>query len=104
MTPTKPDAIQSLRPGAEWVLRGDDLEWLDQYQTQPTEAEIQAELDRLIADYPRKVARQARAAAYAAEADPLFFKAQRGEATTEEWSAKVEEIRARYPYPTEVES
>lgn len=50
-------------------------------------------------------ARAARAAAYAAEADPLFFKAQRGEATTEEWSAKVEEIRARYPYPTtEVES
>jgi hypothetical protein len=41
-----------------------------------------------------------RAAAYAAEADPLFFKAQRGEATIEEWEAKVEEIRARYPYPT----
>lgn len=50
-------------------------------------------------------AQRNRAAAYAAETDPLFFKAQRGEATTEEWSAKVEEIRARYPYPTtEVES
>jgi hypothetical protein len=60
------------------VLRGDDLEWLDQQQTQPTDAEIQAELDRLIADYPRKVAQQQRAAAYTAEADPLFFKSQRG--------------------------
>ena len=40
-----------------------------------------------------------RAAAYAAEADPLFFKAQRGEATTDEWTAKVAEIKARFPYP-----
>ena len=39
-----------------------------------------------------------RAAAYATEADPLFFKAQRGEATMDEWNAKVAEIRARYPY------
>ena len=40
-----------------------------------------------------------RAAAYTAEADPLFFKAQRGEATTDEWTAKVAEIKARFPYP-----
>ena len=42
-----------------------------------------------------------RAAAYRAEADPLFFKAQRGEATAEEWLAKVAEIKARFPYPAE---
>lgn len=40
-----------------------------------------------------------RASAYQLEADPLFFKAQRGEATTDEWTAKVAEIKARYPYP-----
>ena len=40
-----------------------------------------------------------RASAYRLEADPLFFKAQRGEATTDEWTAKVEEIKARFPYP-----
>jgi hypothetical protein len=49
-------------------------------------------------------AKRNRAAAYATEADPLFFKAQRGEATIEEWQTKVEEIRSRYPYPAEVES
>ena len=102
MNPTKADALQVLRPGAEWVLRGDDLEWLDQTQTEPTEAEIQAELDRLIAEQPRKIAQQQRATAYTTEADPLFFKAQRGEATIEEWQAKVAEIRSRYPYPQEV--
>ncbi|MGL4272091.1 MAG: hypothetical protein ACRCTO_07330 [Pseudomonas paracarnis] len=38
-----------------------------------------------------------RAAAYRDEADPLFFKAQRGEATMNEWLAKIEEIKTRWP-------
>jgi hypothetical protein len=46
----------------------------------------------------RKAVEQSRAAAYRSEADPLFFKAQRGEATTDEWTAKVAEIKARFPY------
>ena len=41
-----------------------------------------------------------RASAYRAEADPLFFMAQRGEATMDEWLALVAEIKTRYPYPT----
>lgn len=45
--------------------------------------------------------RAARAEAYKAEADPLFFKAQRGEATLEEWLAVVADIKARFPYPAE---
>jgi hypothetical protein len=49
-------------------------------------------------------AKQQRATAYRNEADPLFFKAQRGEATIEEWQLKVAEIRSLYPYPEEVES
>ena len=39
--------------------------------------------------------------AYIEEADPLFFKSQRGEATVEEWQAKIEEIKSRFPYPGE---
>ena len=42
-----------------------------------------------------------RQAAYTAEADPLFFKWQAGEGTEEEWKAKRQEIRNRYPYPAE---
>lgn len=41
----------------------------------------------------------ARQFAYTQEADPLFFMAQRGEATIEEWQAKIAEIKARFPYP-----
>jgi spore cortex formation protein SpoVR/YcgB (stage V sporulation) len=36
--------------------------------------------------------------AYEKEADPIFFMIQRGEATQEEWEAKVAEIKERYPY------
>ena len=93
----KTHALQSLRPGAQWVLRGDDLEWLDTEQTQPTDAEITAEVARLQALEPIRIAEANRRAAYIAEADPLFFKAQRGEATVQEWQDKVAEIKARYP-------
>ena len=41
----------------------------------------------------------ARKRSYESEADPLFFMAQRGEATNAEWLAKVAEIKARFPYP-----
>ena len=95
----KEKALLNLRPGAEWTLRGDDLEWLDTVQTEPTVAELEAEISRLIAEEPRKEAEANRAAAYRLEADPLFFKSQRGEATTDEWTAKVAEIKARFPYP-----
>jgi len=37
--------------------------------------------------------------AFQQEADPLFFKWQRGEATEQEWLGKVQQIRERYPYP-----
>ena len=94
---TKENALRSLRPGAEWVLRGDELEWLDANQTQPSDAEIEAEVARLTALEPARIATENRRAAYIAEADPLFFKAQRGEATMEEWQAKVQEIKARFP-------
>jgi hypothetical protein len=93
----KAEALQSLRPGAQWVLRGDDLEWLDTSQIRPTDEEIQAEVARLQALEPARIADVKRRAAYAVEADPLFFKAQRGEATLAEWQAKVAEIKARYP-------
>jgi len=41
------DALQSLRPKAEWALTGDSLDWHDKKQTEPTQAEIDAEVIRL---------------------------------------------------------
>jgi hypothetical protein len=39
-----------------------------------------------------------RRVAYEKEADPLFFMMQRGEATQEQYDAKLQEIKDRYPY------
>ena len=47
----KSDALFSLCSTAEWVLRGEELEWLDTTQTQPTDAEITAEITRLQSAY-----------------------------------------------------
>lgn len=44
------------------------------------------------------VAKDNRAVAYTQTTDPLFFKAQRGEATMEEWLAAVQAIKDKYPY------
>jgi len=60
MTINFADALQSLRPGAGWVLRGNDLEWLDTEQTQPTTAELEAEIARLTAEQPLVELRQRR--------------------------------------------
>ena len=38
-----------------------------------------------------------RRAAYAAESDPIFFMAARGEATQQQWLDKIAEIKARWP-------
>ncbi len=57
---TIPDALTSICPNGVWVLRGNELEWLSPDITQPTEAEIQAEIARLEAEQPWKELRQQR--------------------------------------------
>ena len=44
------DAIIELKPGADWIQRGEDysgLEWLDSSQTKPTETEINNKISEL---------------------------------------------------------
>lgn len=69
--------------GVGWKLETGN--WISPTPYTPSEADITAAVS------------QARSLAYQKESDPLFFKAQRGEATMEEWLAKVEEIKTRYP-------
>ena len=43
-------ALQALKPGAEWLLRGTEysgLEWMDSSQTKPTETEINSKIASL---------------------------------------------------------
>lgn len=50
----KGTALKSLLPTAEWIIRGEVIEWLSPGISQPTEDEIQAEITRLQAEYDAK--------------------------------------------------
>jgi hypothetical protein len=68
-----------------------DGTWQQAWRVRPmTEQELEALAQQK--DEQRK-------AAYQNEADPLFFKYQRGEATQDKWLAKIDEIKARFPKP-----
>ena len=49
---SKFDAILSLKPNAKFTVRGNEtIEWLDDIETQPSDTEIQNEMDRLQAEH-----------------------------------------------------
>ena len=54
------DALQALKPGAQWTLRGSDysgLEWLDSSQTKPTETEVNSKISELDRAEPMRLLR-----------------------------------------------
>jgi len=90
------DALQTLRPEAQWVLRGDELEWLDTEQSEPTAAELTAEVTRLQAVYDSQAYARSRKAAY----DQLNqFEMQFDDAVngTTTWVDAVNAIKLAYP-------
>ena len=93
---TKVNAIQSLRPNSEWVLRGDDLEWLDTNTTAPTDAEIDAEVALLQAEYEAKEYQRQRATAYPSIADQLDTLYHGG---YEAWKATITAVKEEFPKP-----
>ena len=64
MAISKLQAIQSLHPTAQFVLKGGELTWQSEDITEPTEAEITAEQERLQAEYDANDYARARALAY----------------------------------------
>ena len=94
-------AIQSLRPNAELVTRGDVIEWLDDTQTQPTDAEITAEISRLQAEYESKQYARNRAEAYPSlteQADMAYWDRQNNTTTLDD---AISAVKTTYPKPGE---
>jgi hypothetical protein len=61
----KLNAIKHIRPNAQFSLTGDDLVWLDENQTEPTQREIEAGLTayQLAKESESQTRAQAKAAA-----------------------------------------
>ena len=89
---TRADAISSLRPNSEFVIRGGVVEWLDTKQTQPTESEIQAEITRLQAEYDANEYQRQRATVYPSiqeQLDMQYWDKVNGTTTWQDAIAKV---------------
>ena len=93
---TKIDAIQSLRPGSEFVIHDGVLKWHDTNQTKPTDAEINAEVTRLQVEYDAKAYQRSRKPEYPDIGDQLddLFKAG---AFSTEMAAKIQAVKDKYP-------
>jgi hypothetical protein len=90
------DALHSLKPNSEWVLRGDVLEWLDSEQTEPTALELSNEVTRLQAVYDSQEYARARATEYSAlNQFEMQFDDQQNNTTT--WVDAINDIKARFP-------
>jgi hypothetical protein len=96
---TKADALQSLRPKAEWVLRGDVVEWYSQNISQPTETEITAEVARLQTEYDNNEYQRQRVTEYPTLADfaDAYYWAQKGDNTLmDAYIAKCDAVKTKY--------
>ena len=91
---TTTDALHSLKPKAEWVLRGDVLTWLDAVQTEPTQSEIDAEVIRLQAIYDSNAYQRSRASEYPTWQDQLDDIYHNG---IDGWKATIQVTKDKYP-------
>ena len=94
-------ALQSLRPSSNWGLYGTDyesLQWLDETQSKPTKAEVEAEVERLQAEYDAKEYQRQRVPEYPSIGDQLDAIWKGGDAY-DVMLAKVMAIKDKYPKP-----
>ena len=91
-------AILSLRPNAKFYPASNltDITWVDTEQTQPTEAEINAEVARLQAKHEATEYQRQRASEYPAIGDQLDALWKGGDAAAE-MLAKVQAVKSKYP-------
>jgi hypothetical protein len=76
-------ALLALTPNAQWVLRGDDLEWLDTEQTQPTDSAIAAKIVELQAAHDAAAYARDRQAAYPSIQDCIHALLDGGDTLTD---------------------
>jgi len=91
-------AILSLLPGAVFAITDNQystIEWNDN-RTKPTEAEVNAEIARLQAEYDAKQYQRSRAAEYpsfAEQFDTLYHGGY------DAWKATIDSVKSKYPKP-----
>ena len=93
--------LEAIRPGAEWILDGDEysgLTWLDE-SPKPTKKTLDDAWLQVQYDREHAAVEESRRARYQAETDGMFFAAQRDGTPLDAWQAAVDQIKADLPYP-----
>ena len=93
----KTNALMSLVPNAQWSVIDNKVYWLDTEQAQPTDAELEAEVARLQADYEAKQYQRQRAKEYPPITDYLDGVVKGDQAQIDAYIAACQAVKAKYP-------
>jgi len=92
------EALQSLVPDAKWVLNDTTLTWMDDDITEPTQAELDAEVIRLQSVYDGLTYARARKKKYdLLNQDEMRYDDIKNSTTT--WVDAIDAIKAAHPKP-----
>ena len=92
----KMTALEVLTPNAQWVMKGNDLTWLDTNQTQPSDAAIAAKMVELQAAYDAQAYARSRKAKYdLLNQDEMRYDDLINSTTT--WQDAIAAIKTEYP-------
>ena len=95
-------ALQSLAPGAEWTLTGDQysgLTWLSKDIEQPTEEALLTEVARLQAEYDALEYQRLRTPEYPSITDYIDGVVKGDQAQIDKYIADCLAVKAKYPKP-----
>ena len=97
MRPQLGDVLQQLKPRAEWAIRGDEIEWLDEEQSKPSQEEIDDKMAEMEAEYDALQYQRDRQPEYPSIADQLDYIYHNGIA---KWkSDMVKPVKDAHPKP-----
>jgi len=94
----KTDALYSLAPTSKWSITGDVINWYDEDDTVPTDAELAAEITRLQSVYDGLAYARARKKKYdLLNQDEMRYDDMKNSTTT--WVDAIDAIKAAHPKP-----
>lgn len=96
------EAIQSLAPGAEWILTENDyenIEWISDEYIKPTLNEIESEMHRLQAEADASLYKELRAAEYPPMEDYLDGIVKGDQDQIDTYIAACLAVKEKYPKP-----
>ena len=94
-----PQALLSLRPGAQWTCYGDkyeDMVWHDEDTEPPTKEEVELEIQRLKEEYDNLEYQRLRKKEYPTIENQLDLLYHQG---IEGWKNEIDKVKNKYPKP-----